>query len=50
VFDPAEKAEELMENLQEKLEEVDRDFKVTIEMSFGIPFIAHTRVRLEEKE
>lgn len=50
MFDAADKAERLMGNLQEKLKEVDRDFYIQVEMSFGIPFIAHTRVTLTEKE
>lgn len=49
-----EKAEEaasnIIEELQDRLQKVDRDFKITVTTSFGIPGIFKTEVRLEEKE
>ena len=50
MFDPSEKAKELLADLQAELEEVDRNFRIKVEISFGIPYVAHTKVSLEEEE
>lgn len=44
------RAKNIYEDIQGSLEDVDKDFDITITMSFGVPGFASTKVRLEEKK
>lgn len=48
--DRKKRTKQVYESIQESLEGVDRDFDMTITMTFGVPGFAQTKVQLRQKE